>query len=101
GTFGVVLAARYFGRDVAVKKARAACTSRTLEDFRQEAELHFAMRHENIVEVIAFSVGDAVHPPCLVMERMDESLYELLSLQLSINFPWALGIIHDVCKVRL
>lgn len=34
GTFGVVLAARYFGRDVAVKKARAACTSRTLEDFR-------------------------------------------------------------------
>lgn len=57
------------------------------------------MRHDNIVEVIAFSVGDAVHPPCLVMERMDESLYELLSLQLTINFPWALGIIHDVCKV--
>lgn len=39
GTFGVVLAARYFGRDVAVKKARAACTSQTLEDFRCVVDL--------------------------------------------------------------
>lgn len=56
------------------------------------------MRHANIVDVVAFSIGDNVHPPCLVMERMDESLYEILSL-LTINFPSALGIIQDVCEV--
>ena len=56
------------------------------------------MRHTNIVEVVAFSIGEGLHPPCLVMERMDESLYEILSL-LTINFPSALGIIQDVCEV--
>lgn len=33
---------------------------------RQEAEIHYAMRHENIVEVVAFGLGDADNPPCLV-----------------------------------
>lgn len=56
------------------------------------------MRHTNIVEVLAFSIGDKEHPPCLVMERMDESLYDVLGL-LTINFPSALGIIQDVCEV--
>ena len=35
GTFGVVLAGKYFGKDVAVKKARAPIyTNQTLQDFR-------------------------------------------------------------------
>ncbi|CBN77264.1 Receptor-like PK/ Leucine Rich Repeat Protein Kinase-likely pseudogene [Ectocarpus siliculosus] len=99
GTFGEVLAGKYFGRAVAIKKARATVTAvQTLEGFRKEAEMHFVMRHDNIVELLAFSLGDALRPPCLVMERMQESLFGLLSQTLTIGFPAALGIVLDVCK---
>lgn len=63
--------------------------------------MQFVMRHDNIVELLAFSLGDALRPPCLVMERMQESLFGLLSQTLTIGFPAALGIVLDVCKVRI
>lgn len=66
---------------------------------RKDAELQFVLRHPNLVEAIAFSLGDDVHPPCLVMERMGESLFDLLGLGLTIGFATALGIVLDVCKV--
>lgn len=59
------------------------------------------MRHDNIVDVIAFNVGDSNNPPLLIMERMEESLYEALSQDFTIDLPWALGIIKDVCMVRI
>ncbi|CAN0378060.1 unnamed protein product, partial [Scytosiphon promiscuus] len=43
---------------------------------RREAEIQFAMRHDNIVRVLAFCADDPERPLCLVMERMDESLYD-------------------------
>lgn len=49
------------------------------------------------METIAFSVGDDVTPPCLIMERMHESLFARLKSK--IDFSAALGIILDVCKV--
>ncbi|CAB1108320.1 unnamed protein product [Ectocarpus sp. CCAP 1310/34] len=100
GTFGEVVAGKYFGRAVAIKKARATVTAvQTLEGFRKEAEMQFVMQHDNIVELLAFSLGDALRSPCLVMERMQESLFGLLSQTLTIGFPAALGIVLDVCKV--
>ncbi len=56
------------------------------------------MRHKNIVQLLAFHTGDRLHPPCLVMERMDESLYEILGV-LPIEFAHALEILQDVCEV--
>lgn len=69
---------------------------------RREAEIHFAMRHANIVEVIAFSIGNEANPPCLVMELMDESLYDLLGVSLypTLTFGAAMGVIQDICVVR-
>lgn len=63
--------------------------------------MQFVMRHDHIVELLAFSLGDALRPPCLVMEQMQESLFGLLSQTLTIGFPIALGIVLDVCKVRI
>lgn len=51
------------------------------------------------METIAFSVGNDVTPPCLIMERMHESLFD--RLKSTIDFPEALGIVLDVCKVRV
>lgn len=68
---------------------------------RQEAEIHFAMRHANIVEVVAFGLGDADHPPCLVMERMEESLYDLLGVEgMEMDAASKLGIVSGICEVR-
>lgn len=66
---------------------------------RKEAEIQKVLRHPNIVETIAFSVGDNATPPCLIMERMHESLFD--RLESSIDFPEALGIVLDVCKVSI
>eukprot|EP00752_Nemacystus_decipiens_P004498 g4107.t1 len=97
GTFGVVLAGRYKNRNVAVKIARGPISDiQTLQDLRKEAEIQYVLRHANIVETIAFSMGNAVTPPCLIMERMHESLFARLKSK--IDFPVALGIILDVCK---
>lgn len=57
------------------------------------------MRHQNIVETLAFSLGDAHTPPCLVMERMQESLYGLLTQDYTVDFRGALDIILAVCEV--
>lgn len=68
---------------------------------RQEAEIHFAMRHANIVEVVAFGLGDADHPPCLVMERMEESLYDLLGVEgMEMDAAAKLGIVGGICEAR-
>lgn len=69
---------------------------------RQEAEIHYSMRHANIVEVVAFGLGDADQPPCLVMERMQESLFDLLGVEGIEMDPTAkVSIVRDVCEVRL
>ena len=64
---------------------------------RKEAEIQSVLRHVNIVETIAFSVGDRVSPPCLIVERMHMSLFARLKSK--IDFPTSLGIVLDVCKV--
>jgi len=68
--------------------------------YRREAEIHFALRHENIVRVLAFSEGSPQSPPFLVMERMEESLSGLLEIARN---PLPLGarfeIVKDICQV--
>lgn len=63
------------------------------------------MRHKHIVEVKAFSLGtEKGIPPHLVMELMDESLYEYIGEMSTgmagYDFSDALSIIHDICQVR-
>lgn len=58
------------------------------------------MRHPNIVEVIAFDLGSAGHSPCLVMERMQESLYDLLCVEgIDMGLVAQTSILRDVSQV--
>eukprot|EP00752_Nemacystus_decipiens_P007363 g6584.t2 len=100
GTFGIVLAGTYRGEEVAIKKARGLTGEPgVLKEFRREAEIQFAMRHENIVRVLAFCADDPERPLCLVMERMDESLYDYVG-ESGISPPptLRLALVKDVCK---
>ncbi|CAN0330030.1 unnamed protein product [Hapterophycus canaliculatus] len=57
------------------------------------------MRHANIVQVVAFGLGDADHPPCLVMERMNESLFDLLGVEgIEMDPAARVSIALDVCE---
>jgi len=67
---------------------------------RREAEIHYAMRHENIVRVLAFSEGTPERPPCLVMERMDESLSSFFEEADRPPLVERLEILKDVSQVR-
>lgn len=59
-----------------------------------------SMKHPDIVRVFAFSVNDPEQPPCLVMERMEESLYSYLSAHgISPPLEDRLDVLHDVCQV--
>eukprot|EP00903_Cladosiphon_okamuranus_P022327 g20532.t1 len=100
GTFGVVLSGEYMGQEVAIKKTRDLIGDpAVLHEFRREAELHFVIHHENIVRLIAFHEGSPKNPPCMVMERMEESLSSFLA---TVKIPPSVGdrleIVKDVCK---
>lgn len=58
------------------------------------------MRHENIVRVLAFCTEDRERPLCLVMERMEESLYDYVG-ESGISPPPTirLALVKDVCQV--
>lgn len=68
--------------------------------YRREVEIYFSVHHPNIVRLIAFGVNEPEHPPCLVMERMEKSLYNYLSTH-GTPPPLVdrLGVLQDVCKV--
>ena len=56
--------------------------------------------HQNIVRVIAFSEGDRQHPPCLVMERMAESLANYLrTVRTRPSLVERLETIKDIAQV--
>lgn len=58
------------------------------------------MHHKHIVEVIAYDLGKI---PFLVMERMEESLYDYLAGAAGVGsgyrFMNGLSIINDICQV--
>eukprot|EP00903_Cladosiphon_okamuranus_P015570 g14375.t1 len=100
GSFGVVMAGEYYGKPVAIKRARGSVHSADdRERFRREASTHFALRHDRIVQVIAFRTGGGTLPPCLVMERMERTLYHFLGMNPApLDLSQALPYIIDICE---
>jgi len=69
---------------------------------RREAFTHFALRHDRIVQVIAWSTGGGRHSPCLVMERMDRTLYQFLGVTSArLDLAGCLALIVDICEVSV
>ncbi|CAN0324578.1 unnamed protein product, partial [Pylaiella littoralis] len=100
GTFGIVVSGTFKGEEVAIKKAIGPVGDRiVLTSFRREAQIHFAMHHENIVRVLGFNVDDPQRPPCLVMELMDESLHQYIQTPaISPSVAERLDIVSGVVK---
>ncbi|CAM9727938.1 unnamed protein product [Pylaiella littoralis] len=100
GTFGIVVSGTFKGEEVAIKKARGPVGDKNvLTTFRREAQIHFAMQHENIVRVLGFNVDDPQRPPCLIMELMDESLHQYIQTPaISPSLAERLDIISGVVK---
>lgn len=66
--------------------------------FRREAELHFALRHPNIVEMYAYN--DA-WPLCIIMERMNQSLYDFLGLDLELGISEKIDLLIGVAEASI
>ncbi|CAM9961133.1 unnamed protein product, partial [Discosporangium mesarthrocarpum] len=100
GVFGVVVKGTYRGKPVAIKKAKGDLPMHpnVTEAWRREAITHFAIRHPNLVEVIAYSVGDAKHSPSLVMPLIEGSLYDHLADGHQYDFTEAFRISRDVTE---
>ncbi|CBN78459.1 ATP binding protein [Ectocarpus siliculosus] len=100
GSFGVVMAGRYYGKPVAIKRALSSVFSaEDRERFRREASTHFAQRHDRIVQVIAFRTGGGSRPPCLVMERMDRTLFHFLGISPApLDLSGSLPYMIDICE---
>eukprot|EP00752_Nemacystus_decipiens_P002586 g2420.t2 len=100
GSFGKVMAGEYYGKPVAIKRAlKEVLSPEDRESFRREASTHFALRHDRIVQVIAFRTGDGSQPPCLVMERMDRTLYHFLGIKAArLDLAGCLAYIIDICE---
>eukprot|EP00903_Cladosiphon_okamuranus_P014546 g13493.t1 len=100
GSFGVVMAGTYYGKPVAIKRALSSVHSADdRERFRREASTHFALRHDRIVQVIAFRTGGGTRPPCLVMERMERTLYHFLGINPApLDLSQALPYVIDICE---
>ena len=79
GGFGDIHSAKWNGKDVAVKKLRVQRVSRKrLDQFVDEIKVFCQLQHNNIVEFY----GACIKTPnlCIVMELMEESLYDKLHI---------------------
>lgn len=63
---------------------------------RRAGELHYAIRHPNIVEVFAYSIGS---PTCMVMERMSRSLYECINSGMTLDFGTKMSLLVGIAEV--
>jgi serine/threonine protein kinase len=82
GGFGNVYQATYFGQDVAVKEihdeAASKLTGDAMEDIEHECQLHYNLRHDNVVELLCFNTSPDLGPISLVMRRMAASCFDML-----------------------
>ncbi|KAH8069308.1 serine threonine-protein kinase [Aureococcus anophagefferens] len=83
GTFGMVYRGSYFNQRVAIKELivqelEPVLSRESLDEFEHEADLHYHLRHANIVELLCFNVNPDSGPTCMIMELAECSLYDVL-----------------------
>lgn len=79
GTFGNVYAGTYFNQKVAIKELIVQDLSEeSLEEFEREADLHYHLRHANVILLLCYNVEPSNGPACMVMELAQCSLFDVL-----------------------
>lgn len=79
GTFGNVYSGTYFNQKVAIKELIVQDLSEeSLEEFEREADLHYHLRHANVILLLCYNVDPSNGPACMVMELAQCSLFEVL-----------------------
>ena len=81
GAFGAVYMGRYYDQQVAIKEIlpEVKLSDEALQEFRDEALLHFNLRHKNIVDLLCFNTDTSEDKPiCMVMERLKCSIHDVL-----------------------
>jgi hypothetical protein len=87
GAFGIVYKGKWAGRPVAIKQLlNGGLGQKEQEAFRQEAAIMGGLRHPHIVVLCGAAMDEP--PYCLVMDLMDQSLYELISNPQN-EIPWS------------
>lgn len=71
--------------------------SRSFCSCRREAQLHFVLRHPNIVDLLGYSEKS---PVCMVMERMEESLYDCIHRPIQLDLSTKMGLLTGITTVR-
>lgn len=67
-----------------------------LSPYRREAQLHYVLRHPNIVDLLAYS---ETSPVCMVMERMEESLYDCIHSGIDLDVSTKMDLLMGITKV--
>ena len=82
GAFGAVYTGKYYDQQVAIKEILPGVklSDEALKEFREEAKLHFNLRHKNIVDLLCFNsdASEAGDPICMVMDRLTCSVHDIL-----------------------
>jgi WD40 repeat protein len=99
GSYGDVCRGTWQHSDVAIKKLKASrLAPATLESFKQEAEIMWGLRHDNIVQLYGVSVDNPGHY-CLVMELMPQcSLFDVIHNGQPFEWKVRYSIASDIAK---
>lgn len=79
GTFGSVYQGTYFNQKVAIKELIVQdLSSESTAEFEREAELHYHLRHSNVILLLCYNVDPSNGPTCMIMELAQCSLFDVL-----------------------
>lgn len=100
GSFGSVYEGKYFEQNVAIKYLTSQDLSdEALEEFSHEADLHFHLRHQNIVELMCYNTDPELGEICMVMQKLDCSLHDILhESDEDLHFTARLDMIENMAR---
>ena len=94
GSYSVVYAAQYCGKQCVVKRIRPS-NEKSHKSLNKELKVLLTLKHPCIIQLLGvFFTSDNPQSPVLLMERMKMNLTETLNIKKSFHFK--VSVLHDV-----